>query len=871
MIQELRGKFTTRKGHRVSRLRRSIVFTGLGLALPWQARADADAFGQMDDLRAKLGQLLMPATESLRQNRAEEALPLLTQASALVEAKPDTQWPWRLRVNLLLGCALLGVGRNEEARRVLEQARAAEVRTRTERIEPYYGMLIRQDDEIGKMLFDIEFSKPMFTTLAYAIQGTQRAYTIDDVLFREPVSLADIPTTLARALVACRQPELLAELYRQCIENASNSALKAPSPGMATSPPMARIQMLLAQAGQSRAVDNEAFRRAMAVMAARMPPAAPEFDWSSLTNERRTFKFALLLARAGQRELADDAFRRALTQSLQRQREMAAAKPGYQVQLAGFAVSRAMTSARLGFRLSGPDGKRLPPDISAELIGLVVQNKGLGIRYVERMNLLLETSSNERTRTTRDQLHAIDAQLAALQPSKKALTQFMTLTMQYGVGLQMVAPDLRARGLDDVIVSGSALLPQVQAVLRDSVAIGYAQYETGAADGDGRRITTRYLRYCVSRDTVDLRDIGACREIDAAAFALRRAVLANSDWSAQSQLLAQSLLRDLPPSAANAKNWVIDPDGALSLVPFEVLPDINGQPLLLRRAIRYVTSLGQLTEDRPVTTSAGPACIVANPDYPSPDQASAGKRQPATRNFWLGDMEIPPLPDTANEARAVQSGLTNIGFRTRLFEHEAATPQALLNLDYSPPVVHVASHAVILESPFPADSGDAQNDRLAEAFTFPTAPDNAEMDRLDGAITDLIYPGHRAGLVLSGATSASIMFAKDISRLPLQQTQLAVLSSCDTGNGDIDVGEGVASLRRALEQAGAASSVTSLWPVPSEATVDLMAEFYRALSQGLPKSRALQQAKCAVRQAGHPASAWAAFLLAGSDSPLRKI
>ena len=92
-----------------------------------------------------------------------------------------------------------------------------------------------------------------------------------------------------------------------------------------------------------------------------------------------------------------------------------------------------------------------------------------------------------------------------------------------------------------------------------------------------------------------------------------------------------------------------------------------------------------------------------------------------------------------------------------------------------------------------------------------------------------------------------------------------MLSACDTGNGQVDVGEGLTSLRRATEEAGARASLTSLWPVPSQVTVKLMADFYRNLAAGQSHSQALQLAKLKVRNSGGSIRDWAGFVLAGAD------
>jgi CHAT domain-containing protein len=73
---------------------------------------------------------------------------------------------------------------------------------------------------------------------------------------------------------------------------------------------------------------------------------------------------------------------------------------------------------------------------------------------------------------------------------------------------------------------------------------------------------------------------------------------------------------------------------------------------------------------------------------------------------------------------------------------------------------------------------------------------------------------------------------------------LAVLSACETGLGDVAGGEGVFGLQRAFHLAGTRNIVTSLWRVNDEATAALMALFYHYLWQeNLPPIEALRQAQ----------------------------
>ena len=75
------------------------------------------------------------------------------------------------------------------------------------------------------------------------------------------------------------------------------------------------------------------------------------------------------------------------------------------------------------------------------------------------------------------------------------------------------------------------------------------------------------------------------------------------------------------------------------------------------------------------------------------------------------------------------------------------------------------------------------------------------------------------------------------------QADLVVLSACETALGEEQRGEGLISLARAFQYAGARSVVASLWSVADQTTAELMIRFYRHLRSGLPKDEALRAAQ----------------------------
>lgn len=75
------------------------------------------------------------------------------------------------------------------------------------------------------------------------------------------------------------------------------------------------------------------------------------------------------------------------------------------------------------------------------------------------------------------------------------------------------------------------------------------------------------------------------------------------------------------------------------------------------------------------------------------------------------------------------------------------------------------------------------------------------------------------------------------------QTDLVVLSACNTGQGTLAKGEGIMSLSRAFSYAGSPRMIASLWKADDATTSDIMVQFYKLLDSGLSVHQALRQAK----------------------------
>lgn len=187
--------------------------------------------------------------------------------------------------------------------------------------------------------------------------------------------------------------------------------------------------------------------------------------------------------------------------------------------------------------------------------------------------------------------------------------------------------------------------------------------------------------------------------------------------------------------------------------------------------------------------------------------AAAGRPQLPTARTVLAlgngqpDADHAALPAVARELRTLQA----MGGGVHAVHDAAFTEQALTSgLALRPDVVHLASHFVL--------------DRAHE----------------EGAYL-LMGKGQRLPL-------------SRLRAMPWQGVHLAVLSACDTGVPDAatDDGRRAGGLAAALQGAGAAHVLATLWPVSDGATALWMRDFYRPW-QGQGRARPLPRAEWVAR------------------------
>ncbi|MGB0864837.1 MAG: CHAT domain-containing protein, partial [Saprospiraceae bacterium] len=110
-----------------------------------------------------------------------------------------------------------------------------------------------------------------------------------------------------------------------------------------------------------------------------------------------------------------------------------------------------------------------------------------------------------------------------------------------------------------------------------------------------------------------------------------------------------------------------------------------------------------------------------------------------------------------------------------------------------------------------------------------------------------------------------LLYTSEVYNLQLK-TNLLVLSSCESGLGQLAKGEGMISTNRGFLYAGALNIMYSIWKVNDRYTYELMTGFYENMLEQMSYPQALRQAKLNMinknRIAAIPTN-WAGFLLLG--------
>ncbi len=330
--------------------------------------------------------------------------------------------------------------------------------------------------------------------------------------------------------------------------------------------------------------------------------------------------------------------------------------------------------------------------------------------------------------------------------------------------------------------------------------------------------------------------------------------------------LYQSLWLPLVPYLKEIQQVYLAPDGVLNLLPFTSLIDEAGGYIIGQYEVIMLSSGRDLVLPALEAEVTAPI-ILAAPLFNAgqAEQYATGiKRGDATTTARaLGALYFSPLAGTLKEGDNLAAQLAQNHQTVNYYKLAEAT-ESVVKTVQSPRILHLATHGFFLE--------DVIHETSGRGFSQPD--EVAAINKTTSLPPVINNPLLRSGLALVDANVAinstednvsGILTAEEVLDLQLAGTELVVLSACETGVGEIRIGEGVYGLRRAFQEAGAQAVLSTLWSISDEGTQHFMKLFYQRFIDGLPPQQALRDTQLEFinsAQWGHPFF-WAPFVMVG--------
>ena len=296
--------------------------------------------------------------------------------------------------------------------------------------------------------------------------------------------------------------------------------------------------------------------------------------------------------------------------------------------------------------------------------------------------------------------------------------------------------------------------------------------------------------------------------------------------------LYELLIAPISTSLKDKKRLVIIRDDALHLLPFETLltnkqsGKFSELPYLLKDfEISYHYSTGLWSNSlKQKWTGADNSLLTFAPVFDGDNHVENTFRAASSMRCYTDKLKQ-PLYYTEEEVKSIH-GILGASPNSKMLLRENASEEAFkLELQEPHRFVHIATHSF-------ANFDYAQFSGIA--------------------------------CYSNDADSDPMMYINEIENLEIK-TDLVVLSSCESGIGQLVKGEGLLGLNRSFLYAGVPNTIFSLWKVQDEATAILMVDFYKNIKLGKDYSKALQQAKLNMLKNSKTASPifWSSFILMG--------
>ncbi len=226
------------------------------------------------------------------------------------------------------------------------------------------------------------------------------------------------------------------------------------------------------------------------------------------------------------------------------------------------------------------------------------------------------------------------------------------------------------------------------------------------------------------------------------------------------------------------------------------------------------------------------------------------------------------LNGTKTETEKIEKLFSSHKLQVHYYTNENASEEEFKEIASNSNILHISTHGFFFPDPVNKTTAIDKNDT-----SYQTNVSRNSQYRYGYAFVKQKNPLMRSGLVLAGGNNVwnnnssynydqedGILTAQEVSNIDLRNTDLVVMSACETGLGDVKGSEGVYGLQRAFKIAGAKYIIMSLWQIADKETEEFMTGFYTHLLDIKNVNEAFTRAQQEMKQKYDPYY-WAAFVL----------
>ena len=336
--------------------------------------------------------------------------------------------------------------------------------------------------------------------------------------------------------------------------------------------------------------------------------------------------------------------------------------------------------------------------------------------------------------------------------------------------------------------------------------------------------------------------------------------------------LYEMLWKPLEPYLSGIQSIYFSPTGELNRLNFNAIPVQNSTLLSDTYRLSQVGSARQICLPEQNQLYNKQVALFGGLLYDGPEEDSLKDEKPideigktpqeeqSKSNHGMKGASWEYLPGTEEEIRDLGKLFKSSHYKVMSYSGSMGTEKlfkAMVKSGSSPGIIHLATHGYFFS--------DAMREVSKLQFVA---------GRQEPVFKSSEQPMLRSGLILSGGNAGwrgerklvdqedGVLTAYEISQLDLSNTELVVLSACETGLGDIQGNEGVYGLQRAFKIAGVKYIIMSLWQVPDKQTSMLMTTFYKNwLENKMTIPDAFHAAQKELRDLGFDPYQWAGFVL----------